>query len=427
VADGQRAQQLLGETEFDVVLTDLKMPKSSGIEVLRATKSLYPATEVVLLTAFATAETAIEAMKLGAYDYLTKPFKVDEILVTVQRALEKRKLVRDNETLRRQLTDRYQLDNLVGRSPAMLAVFDLIRKVANTKTSVLITGESGTGKELVARAVHAVSDRRDYPFVPINCGAIPDALMESELFGHVRGAFTGANADKDGLFAAAHGGTVFLDEIAEISPSMQVKLLRTLQERTVKPVGGIKEMPVDVRVLAASNRDLDEEIKAGRFRSDLFYRLNVIPIHIPPLRERSRDIPLLVEHFIRKSTVEMDRPAPTLTADALGRLCRYHYPGNVRELENLVERAVALTPVGHPLDLSALPELHPSPSPASSIGPQIPEGGMDLDQHIGQIERSLLTDALERTAGNRSAAAQLLGVTMRSLRYRLAKYGISND
>ncbi|MFH1130500.1 MAG: sigma-54 dependent transcriptional regulator, partial [Pseudomonadota bacterium] len=299
-----------------------------------------------------------------------------------------------------------------------------IRRVAPTKSSVLILGESGTGKELVARAIHSLSDRADEPFVPVNCGAIPDTLMESELFGHVKGAFTGASTDKIGLFSAANGGTVFLDEIAEISPNMQVKLLRTLQERTIKPVGAVSEQNVDVRVLAASNRELDKEVDQGRFRSDLFYRLNVIPARIPPLRERKEDIPLLTQHFIRKFAAAMDRRIKRMTPNAMALLSNYHYPGNVRELENLVERAVTLSQENE-IDDSALPELHQKKIGASAT-PELPEQGLDLDNHVGEIEQDLLLKALARTNGNRTEAARLLGISMRSIRYRLEKYGIDH-
>ncbi|MCC6748247.1 MAG: sigma-54-dependent Fis family transcriptional regulator [Deltaproteobacteria bacterium] len=421
---GELGCEILTTEEFDLVITDLNMPKVGGLEVLAATKRLHPETEVVMVTAFATAETAIAAMKQGAYDYLTKPFKVDEILVTVERALEKRALVRDNVTLRAQLSDRFHLGSLVGRSSGIQQVFELIRKVAVTKTSVLIMGESGTGKELAARAIHAHSDRAEGPFVAVNCGAIPDALLESELFGHVRGAFTGATSTKEGLFATANHGTLFLDEIAELSPAMQVKLLRTLQERTIKPVGGVSELPVDVRIVAATNRNLDEEVAAGRFRSDLFYRLNVIPVCLPPLRERRADVPLLVEHFVRKFAAAQGRAIRGVTPEALSLLCSYHYPGNVRELENMIERAVTLSP-GDQLDASALPELRQRPTlPAAGSPAALPEAGLDLDMHMTEIERVLVLQALDRTDGNRTEAARLLGISLRSLRYRLAKFGM---
>ena len=321
VADGGAAGIAeLQEREFDLVITDLKMPKVGGLRIVEETKKAHPDTEVIIVTAFATAETAISAMKQGAYDYLTKPFKVDEISAVIERALEKRSLVRDNTTLRRQLEERHRLEDLVGRSDEIKQVFDVIHKVAGTNTSVLIMGESGTGKELAARAIHTLSKRAEQAFVPINCGAIPDTLMESELFGHVRGAFTGASSDKIGLFEAANGGTVFLDEIAELSQPMQVKLLRTLQERTIKPVGANKEKRVDIRVLAATNQPLDEQVGEGNFRSDLFYRLNVIPLRLPPLRERREDIALLVEHFLRKFGATSGQKIRGITPEAMALL-----------------------------------------------------------------------------------------------------------
>jgi two-component system, NtrC family, response regulator PilR len=427
IADnGQIGQELLNTTEFDLVITDLKMPGVDGLEILRHSKRLYPHTEVVLITAFATADTAISAMKQGAYDYVTKPFKVDEILVTVERALEKRALVRDNFTLREELKARYRLDRLVGRSPAMQELFGLIQRVANSRTSVLIMGESGTGKELVARAIHSLSDRTERPFVPVNCGAIPDALIESELFGHLRGSFTGASSDRTGLFAAADGGTLFLDEIAELSPGMQVKLLRTLQERAVKPVGAVKEREVDVRILAASNRDLKQEVAEGRFRSDLYYRLNVIAVRIPPLREREEDVPLLTEHFLRKFAAQNGRAVHDIDSRALALLRAYRYPGNVRELENIIERAVTLAP-GNTIDESCLPELRrETGEELPRVTTELPEDGLDLDGHVAGIERELLVQALARCGGSRTEAAALLRITLRSLRYRLAKYGLDS-
>jgi two-component system, NtrC family, response regulator PilR len=424
VADnGQAASDLIQDREFDLIITDLKMPGVGGLQVLEQTKRLHPNTEVIMVTAFATAETAIAAMKQGAYDYLTKPFKVDEILVTVERALEKRALVRDNLTLREAIKARYRLDRLVGRSPPMQQLFSLIQRVASARTSVLIIGESGTGKELVARAIHTLGDRAEQLFVPINCAAIPEPLIESELFGYIRGAFTGATATRGGLFAAAHGGTLFLDEISELTPSIQVKLLRTLQERTVKPVGAVSEQEVDVRIIAATNRNLEEEVARGRFRSDLYYRLNVIPLHIPPLRDREEDIPLLAEHFLQKFSAETGRPVRSITPEAMTLLRSYHFPGNVRELENLIERAVTLA-TSDRLDGSSLSELQKIAAPCSSVTTSLSADGIDLDAHLAGVERDLLLKALERTGGNRSTAASLLRITMRSLRYRLAKHGI---
>ncbi len=425
VENGADACARLDESEFDLVITDLRMPEIDGLGVLEHAKRVRPGTEVIVVTAFATAETAISAMKRGAYDYLTKPFKVDEILVVVERALEKRALVRDNLVLREELKGRFKLDRLIGRSPGMQQLFALVQRVATTRTSVLVLGESGTGKELVARAIHSLGDRATQPFVPVNCGAIPESLIESELFGYVKGAFTGAATDRDGLFAAADGGTLFLDEIGELGQPIQVKLLRTLQERTIKPVGAVSEREIDVRIVAASNRHLEEDVKAGRFRSDLFYRLNVIPIQIPPLRERE-DIPLLIEHFLRRFSAEMGRTVRGVTPEAMTLLRAYRYPGNVRELENLIERAVTLTATDL-VDSAALPELR-RPPPSEELSPlaSLPQGGLDLDAHIAGIERGLLLEALDRVGGNRTAAAELLRISLRSFRYRLAKFGLDS-
>jgi len=424
-AGGEAGCQLLDEAEFDLVITDLKMPGVGGLQVLERTKRLHPHTEIIVVTAFATAETAIAAMKQGAYDYLTKPFKVDEILVAVSRALEKRALVQENVTLREELRSRFRLDRMVGRSEAMQKLFELIRKIAATRTSVVILGESGTGKELVARAIHTLSDRAERPFVAVNCGAIPDTLMESELFGHLKGAFTGATQNKAGLFAAADGGTLFLDEITEISSNLQVKLLRALQERQIKPVGAVKEQELDVRIVAASNQDLEQQVADGRFRSDLFYRLNVISLTVPPLRARKQDIPLLVEHFVRKLSAEMGRSIRAVSPEAMSRLCRWDYPGNVRELENTIERAVTLTATDV-LDTDCLPDFRHGSGPIRVTGPTgagLPEHGLDLDAYMSDVEHQLLEQALQRTGGNRTEAAQLLGITLRSMRYRMAKHG----
>jgi two-component system response regulator PilR (NtrC family) len=415
-----------GAQEFDVVITDLKMAGGSGLEVLDGVKAARPHTQVIVVTAFATTETAIAAMKRGAYDYLTKPFKVDEIGVVIERALEKRALLRDNVELRAELQGRFRLDRLVGKAPPMQRLFELARRVAPAKTSVLITGESGTGKELVARALHHLSPRADKPFVAINCGAIPDALIESELFGHVKGAFTGAHADKQGLFATADGGTLLLDEIGELSPSMQVKLLRVLQERTVKKVGGVNEEEVDVRIVAATNRDLDAEVERGGFRRDLFYRLNVIELQLPPLRARKEDVPLLVEHFVKKHAAALGRTISAVDPDALAALVDYDFPGNVRELENLIERAVTLEP-GERITRASFPELTRRSRPATAVGDSFPDDGVDLERVVADYERELIGRALEHAGGVRKSAAKLLGISFRSLRYRLAKLGFAGS
>jgi len=423
--DPNVALRTLAAQPIDLVVTDLKMPGAmDGLGLLDEVKKRSPEVQVIVMTAFASTETAIAALKRGAYDYLTKPFKVDEIQVVVERALERQALVRDNAALRSKMQDAYKLASLLGRSGPMQRVFDLIRKIAPTKTNVLITGESGTGKELVARALHAEGQRSGKPFVAVNCGAIPDTLIESELFGHVKGAFTGAASSKEGLFAAAAGGTLFLDEIAELPMAMQVKLLRALQERKVKPVGGNEERSVDVRVVAATNRDLDAEVAQGGFRQDLYYRLNVIQVHLPPLRQRREDIPLLVEHFVKRYAAELGKRMTGVSPEALATLCAYDYPGNVRQLENIVERAVTLEP--SPLiQKTALPDFG-SRAAANAPTVDLPPEGIELDRIIAEYEREIVTRALKQVGGVRKEAARLLGITFRSLRYRLEKLGIAS-
>jgi two-component system response regulator PilR (NtrC family) len=428
-ADGPAAAAVhYGARDFDVVITDLKMPGGgSGLDVLDGVKAARPDTQVIVVTAFATPETAIAAMKRGAYDYLTKPFKVDEIGVVIERALEKRALLRDNVELRAELQGRFRLDRLIGKSPPMQRVFELVRRVAPTRTSILLSGESGTGKELVARALHHLSPRAAEPFVAVNCGAIPDALIESELFGHVRGAFTGAVSDKEGLYAAADKGTLFLDEVGELGAQMQVKLLRVLQERRVKPVGGVSEQEHDVRVVAASNRDLDAEVARGAFRRDLYYRLNVIEVQLPPLRARREDVPLLVDHFVKKHAAALGRHLSGVESDAMAALVDYDYPGNVRELENIIERAVTLEPAER-ITRASLPELVPRHSsrelPRISAPSDIPDDGVDLEREVADFERELILRALDKSKGVRKTAAKLLNISFRSLRYRLAKLGV---
>jgi two-component system, NtrC family, response regulator PilR len=424
--DADSARKALAAREFDVVITDLRMPDGSGLEVLSESKHLHPDTQVIVVTAFATAETAIAAMKAGAYDYLTKPFKVDEVGLVVERAMERRVLQRQNIVLRDEIKGRYKLERLIGKSMPMHRVFDVIRKIAPARTSVLLIGESGTGKELAARALHELSGRDEKAFIAVNCGAIPEALIESEFFGHVKGAFTGANSDRTGLFEAAHGGTIFLDEIGELPVPMQVKLLRVLQERKVKRVGGVQEKEVDVRVVAATNRDLETEVEKGTFRQDLFYRLNVIQLRLPPLRERREDIPILVDHFVRKFSAEHGRKISSVDPDAMSAVMNHSFPGNVRELENLIERAVTLAP-GDRILLDTLPTLNSVSAVGANLGaePALPEAGIALEKVLEDFERGILIKALERTRGNRTEAARLLGVTFRSLRYRLSKLGIT--
>ncbi len=424
VADSAKSALALAQTDPpDVVVTDLRMPGDlDGLGLLHAIKTGGIDAEVILVTAFATADTAIAAMKEGAYDYLTKPFKVDEINAVIDRVMEKRRLLAENAALRDQVAGRVRLAQLLGRSKAMQRVFELIQKIHSTKTSVLITGESGTGKELVARALHTEGARASQPFVAVNCGAIPEELMESELFGHVKGSFTGAVADKAGLFQKASGGTLFLDEIGELSLGLQVKLLRALQERRVKAVGATDEVDIDVRVVAATNRELEEEVARGAFRADLFYRLNVIELRLPPLRQRREDIPLLAEHFLRKFSSEQDKVLGSIGAEALKRLLDHDFPGNVRELENVMERAVALS-TGPEIEADVLPTWKAPRGPAAPTM-DFPDEGVDLDRLVSDYERGIVVKALERANGVRKKAAGLLGITFRSLRYRLEKLGL---
>jgi len=407
---------------FPLVLTDLAMPDGSGLDVLAHAKRRTNATEVIVITAHSTVENAIGAVRAGAYDFVRKPFDTAELVALVQKALEKHEIVRENRRLRAQIAG---VPEVVGRSPAMRAVLDLVARIAPTRTTVLITGESGTGKERIARAIHQGSDRREAPFLVVNCGALPEALMESELFGHEKGAFTGAAGRHLGLFREADGGTVLLDEVGELPLALQVKLLRVLQERRVRPVGATQELPVDVRVLAATNRDVEAAVAAGTLRQDLYYRLNVIRIELPPLRDRREDIPLLAERFVRRFAQEMDKDVVGFTPDAARALTGYSYPGNVRELENIVERAVALAGA-RAIGLGDLPpELAGAAGAPSSSILELPPEGCDLDAVLHEVERRLLVSALDRSGGVRTAAARLLGVSFRSLRYRLEKHSLA--
>ncbi len=408
--------------DFDLVISDMQMPGGSGLDVLRAAQAVAPETVVVMITAFASTENAIGAMREGAYDYITKPFKLDEIRVVVEKALEKKTLARENRRLRSELRHRDRDRSILGNSAAMRRVFDLIAQVAENKANLLISGESGTGKEMVARAIHADGERRERSFVAVNCAAIPENLLESELFGHVKGAFTGAVQNKDGLFEVAEGGTLFLDEIGELTLPLQVKLLRVLQDKTIRRVGGTSDRRVDVRLIAATNRELAREVAEGRFREDLYYRINVIEIALPPLRERREDIPLLVQHFAKKVAGELGKAPPEISPAVLERLLVYPFPGNVRELENILERAVALSR-GNRIDLDALPPSVLQPQ-ARPVPHRLPAAGADLEQLVSDFERGLLQEALERSGGVKKRAAQLLGVSFRSFRYRLEKLGM---
>ncbi len=406
---------------YDAVITDLALPDGSGMDVLRAARDRDDSTQVVMITAYGTTEQAVSAMRLGAYDYIQKPFRNHEILALLEKALEKRDVIGENRILRETVRDKEHGAKIVGRSPAMAQILDLVRRVASAKASVLVTGESGTGKEVIARALHEEADRRDEPFVVVNCGAIPEPLMESELFWHEKGAFTGASAKKDGLFKAAHGGTLFLDEIGELPAALQVKLLRALQERLVRPVGAQREIEVDVRVVAATNRDLEADVEKGSFRQDLFYRLNVIRIHVPPLRDRPEDVPVLAEHFLRKHAALAGKRV-SFSPEALRWILGQSFPGNVRELENVVERAVTLA-IGPRVMLDDLPVSKARTSVPHDVAL---EAGFEIDAWLGEQERRILVRALERTGGNQTAAARLIGTSFRSLRYRLQKFGLAD-
>ena len=426
-SNGDEVMKYIDKDIFDLVLLDIRMPKMDGIAVLKKIKSTSPETVVIMITAYASADTAIKAMKEGAYDYITKPFKVDEIKLIIKNALEKKHLQKENVLLKRVVRDRYVFDNIIGQSPKMLALYDLLEKVAPTKTNVLITGESGTGKELVAKAIHYNSPRKEKAFVTLNCGAIPEALIESELFGHMKGAFTDAIATKKGLFEMADEGTIFLDEISELPLMMQVKLLRVLQDREFKRVGGTEDIRVDVRIIAATNKDLERAVKEKRFREDLFYRLNVIQIKLPSLRERREDIPVLAAHFLKRYSEELNKNISRISPEALHLLLNYEYPGNVRELQNIIERAVAL---GTDQELTATnlrsyldEQLH---TKKGVIDLEIPNEGIDLEKVVEDLERTLLVKALDKTMGIKKKAAELLHINFRSMRYRLEKYGLND-
>ena len=422
------ALAMLAEPEepYPLVLTDLVMPDGSGLEVLAAARRRSAQTQVIVITAFSTVESAIEAMRGGAYDFVTKPFSPAEIAALASKALEKSSIVAENERLRAAL-DKSGTDDpatALGQSPAMPRVATLVAKAAITRTTVLITGESGTGKELVARWLHRLSDRAAQPFCVVNCGALPEALMESELFGHEKGSFTGASSSARGMFREADSGTLLLDEVGELPSPLQVKLLRVLQERKVRPVGATVEIPIDVRVLAATNREVEADVAEGRFRKDLYYRLNVIRIELPPLRKREGDARRLAMRMVQRFARDMGKDVRGLTPEALRALDGFAFPGNVRELENMMERAVALASADL-IGLEDLPEEVTGLPAAGRRGPSdLPETGCDLDHVLAQTERSLIEQALKRANGIRTSAAKLLGISFRSLRYRLAKLGM---
>ena len=426
-SNGEEVTKLVENDLFDLVLLDIRMPRLDGISALKKIKAIAPETIVIMITAYASADTAIKAMKEGAYDYITKPFKVDEIKLIIKNALEKKNLQKENILLKQAVRDRFHFGNIIGQSQKMIALYDLLEKVSSTKTNILVTGESGTGKELVAKAIHYNSPRKDKPFVTLNCGAIPESLIESELFGHMKGAFTDAIATKKGLFEVADEGTIFLDEISELPLLMQVKLLRVLQDKEFKRVGGTEDIRVDVRIMAATNKELEEAVKEKRFREDLFYRLNVIQIKLPPLRDRRDDIQTLANYFLKKYSQELSKNISKISPEALQILMNYEYPGNVRELQNIIERAVALESsqdlTAHNLSsyLSEQPLLN-----KGAMDIEIPSEGIDLEKMVEDLERTLLLKALDRTKGIKKKAAELLHINFRSMRYRLEKYGLNH-
>jgi two-component system response regulator AtoC len=420
--NGEDALRRIRDQLYDIVLCDIRMPLMDGMTFLKkmAEEDLTEAT-VIMMSAYGTIDDAIEAMKIGAYDYVSKPFKPDEILLTLKKAEERERLRRENLHLRSEIRKEYSFENIIAKSAEMHRIFESVRKVADYKTTVLITGESGTGKELIARAIHYHSDRASGPFVAINCGAIPDNLLESELFGHVKGAFTDASRNKKGLFEEADGGTLFLDEIGELPKFLQVKILRALQDSEIRRVGDTKSHKVDVRIIAATVKDLAREVSRGSFREDLYYRLNVIPIHLPPLRERREDIPLLVQHFIKKFNENLERKIQGIASEAIGPLMDYAWMGNVRELENTIERAMVLSDSDH-IRMEQLPDriLEGSRTGCPVLG----DMELSIKKASRAMERELISKALERTKGNRTHAARLLEISHRTLLYKIEEYGI---
>jgi len=420
-SDGLEGLERMKQSRFDLIIVDIQMPRMSGIEFLREIKGNGVTVPVIMITAFASHESAIEAMKLGAYDYITKPFKVDEIKLVIKKAIEKKNLEIENKRLKKELEDKYGFGNIIGKSEAIKRVFELIKRVSELNVNVLITGESGTGKELVARAIHYTGNRNERPFVPVNCGAIPENLMESEFFGYKKGAFTGAVKDKMGLFEEANYGSIFLDEIGDLPLHMQVKLLRVIEEKSVRPLGSTGSIPVDARVIAATNRSLKSDVEKGLFREDLFYRLNVIVLPIPPLRERKEDISPLAIYFINKCSAEMGKDIRGISPRALEVLETYNYPGNVRELENVIARCVALES-SNVIRSETLPQQVLGMDAVdydSSISSDV-----NLDDVMDNVEKRMIEKAMRKSEGNKTEAAKILGITLRSLRYRIVKHGL---
>lgn len=426
--NGQAAWQKLQSHSYDLIISDIQMPEMTGLELLEKIKAKDPSALVLMITAFGSTDIAVQAMKLGAYDFLTKPFKLDDVKLRIQNALEKRTLVLDNVRLKKELGERFSFSNIIGGSKPMLDVFEMIKRVSPTGSSILITGESGTGKELVAKAIHYNSERKEAPFISVNCGAIPEELIESEMFGHVKGAFTGAIRDKKGFFELANGGTLFLDEIGELPISMQATLLRALSDGSFTPVGGVESLRSNVRVVAATNRNLEDEVKEQNFREDLYFRLNVINIRLPSLKQRKEDIPMLVDFFVESFSKSFGKTIASIPAETMKTLEAYDWPGNVRELENVIERMMALES-SQVLSVEGIPEhiREPLKPRFDSLAENIKwdASGVQLEEILLKIEKEYLLKALDQAGGSRKKAAKLLGVTMRSLRYRLEKFGLS--
>jgi len=421
--DAGKALARCRKETFDLIITDLKMPKMDGIAFLKEVKQLSPETMVILITAYASGETAVNAMKEGAYDYIEKDFAIEDLKRIVRNALVGKEVKRDDALFLKEVGEAVGFGNMIGNSREMLKVYATIKKVADTPANVLILGESGTGKELVARAIHENSSRRKMPFVVINCGGIPENLLESELFGYIKGSFTGAYSDKAGLFEIAHGGTIFLDEIAELPPLLQVKLLRVVQEKTFRRVGGTDDMQVDVRIISATHQNLADNVKTGTFREDLYYRLNVIPLQLPPLRDRKEDIPILTKHFIEKYSREFGKEIITISAYALELLMQYPFPGNIRELQNIIERSVALETSNIILPENLILSREIGEEEEKTI-PDLPDDGLNLNDELAIFEKGLIEQALEKAGGSKSRAAELLKISYDSLHYRSEKLGI---
>ena len=422
--DGECAIEMVGKDGYSLIITDLKLPGMNGIEVIRKVREISPETVSIVLTGYGTIESAVEAMKEGAFHYLTKPFRNDDLLLNVKRAIEYYELKKENLSLREEIQKQYSFDHIVGKSQCMLDIYEMIKKVADTDSTVILYGESGTGKELIAKAIHYNSSRSQYPFIPVNCGAIPGELLESELFGYEKGAFTGALTTRKGRFERAHKGTIFLDEVGELALHLQVKLLRVIQEKEFERVGGDRTIQVDARIIAATNRDLEEAVENRKFRKDLYYRLNVIPIYIPPLRERREDIPLLLNHFIELMAKRKKRRIQGISDEAMEIFLSYSWPGNIRELENIIERIVILKQDSGPIVPDDIPHVMKKKDERGALQLDIPHSGINLTRMIEDLEKEFIVKALNKTGGVKSKAAELLGINRTTLIEKMRKKGM---